>query len=94
MHLSKHLSDQHRLLAHAKRIGNPLGAYKIGKGVRGVVSERTEWGFVLRLDNGARGETTFYNAHSDDLKIGSCVEGKVLHVSGLLDLMPNLSLIY
>lgn len=80
MHLSRHLSDQQRLLAHARRTHDPLGAYSIGKGVSGVVTDRTEWGFVLRLDNGARGETTFFNANSDDLPIGSRVEGKVLHV--------------
>ncbi|XP_034255827.1 protein RRP5 homolog [Thrips palmi] len=80
MDLSKHLSDQQRLLAHAKRIGDPLGSFHIGKGVTGTVSERTEWGFVLHLDNGARGETTFYNAHCDDLVIGSRFQGKVLHV--------------
>lgn len=91
MHLSKHLSDQQRLLAHAKRIGNPLGDYSIGKGVSGVVTEQTEWGFVLRLSNGARGETTFYNAHSDNLEIGSQVEGKVLHVCVHCNLKFNLS---
>lgn len=85
MQLSKHLSDQQRILDHAKKMGNPIGQLCVGKEVTGVVSEKTEWGYVFKLCNGARGEATFFNTQGKNLTIGTQVKGKVLHIDCLRD---------
>lgn len=83
LYLSKYLSDQERLQEYAKKAGSPLGAFNVGGKVSGVVSEKTDWGFVLKLTNGARGEVTFFNAESDDLDVGTRVNGKILNIDFL-----------
>lgn len=74
------------------------------------MSERTEWGFIFRLSNGARGEATFFNSGSDKLEIGTKIKGKVLNVCMLFlkffmyvrfflcpcifEFCPNLNILY
>ena len=83
LHLSKYLTDQQRLLEHAKKVGDPIGSFCFGDSVSGLVTARTEWGFTFSLTNGARGEATFFNSESDNLEIGSRITGKVLFVDCL-----------